>query len=101
MDFVLLGPIAARREGQDVSLGGPKPRALLAMLLLEANRPVSRDRLMEGLWGERLPGSADHGLDDYVSRLRRALGAERIDRMPPGYVLHVEPGELDLERFER
>lgn len=100
MDFVLLGPIAVRRDGVDVALGGPKPRALLAMLLLEANQPVSRDRLMEGLWGERLPASADHGLDDYVSRLRKALGAERIERRAPGYVVRLEPGELDLERFE-
>src|SRR4051794_15278373 len=88
-------------DGSALQLGGPKPRALLAMLLLDANEPVSRDRLIEGLWGDDPPPSAAQTLDSYVSRLRRVLGPDRVVRRPPGYLLVVEPGELDLERFER
>ncbi len=100
MEFAILGPVEVRLNGNPVPLGGPKPRALLAMLLLEANSVVSRDRLIEGLWGERLPPTAGHTLDDYISRLRKALGADRIERRPPGYLVRVEPGELDLARFD-
>lgn len=101
MEFAILGPIEARADGRPVALGGPKPRALLAMLLLEANRVVARERLIEGLWGEELPASATHSLDHYVSRLRQALGEGRLIRQSPGYLLRVEAGELDLDRFER
>src|SRR3954451_18464095 len=101
MQFAILGPVEARMDGSALQLGGPKPRALLAMLLLDANEPVSRDRLIEGLWGDDPPRSADQTLDSYVSRLRRVLGPDRVVRRPPGYLLVVEPGELDLERFER
>ena len=100
MEFVILGPLEVRDDGRRLALGGPKQRAVLAMLLLDANRPVSRDRLIDGLWGESPPPSAAHTLDDYVSRLRRLLGGARIERRPAGYVLRVEPDELDLERFE-
>ena len=100
MDFAILGVVEARRDGVPIPLGGPKQRALLALLLLAANRPVSRDRLIEGLWAESPPASAAASLDSYVSRLRRLLGPDRLQRRPPGYALHVEPGELDLDRFE-
>jgi peptide/nickel transport system substrate-binding protein len=101
VEFTILGSIEARRDGRSVPLGGPKQRALLAILLLDANTPVSRDRLIEGLWGERQPPGAAQTLDSYLSKLRRALGPDRIVRRAPGYVLRVEPGELDLDRFER
>jgi YVTN family beta-propeller protein len=71
------------------------------MLLLDANKTVSRDRLIDGLWGERPPPTAAHTLDNYVSRLRKALSGGRLSRNPPGYVLLVEPDELDLDLFER
>jgi YVTN family beta-propeller protein len=100
VDFAILGPLEARDDGRGLKLGGPKQRAVLAMLLLDANRPVSRDRLIDKLWGESPPQSAAHTLDDYVSRLRRILGGARIERGPAGYLIRVEPGELDLERFE-
>jgi predicted ATPase/DNA-binding SARP family transcriptional activator len=100
VEFAILGPLDARADGRELALGGPKQRAVLALLLLHANQPVSRDRLIDGLWGESPPRSAAHTLDDYVSRLRRGLGGDRIDRRPAGYVIRVEPGELDLERFE-
>jgi YVTN family beta-propeller protein len=99
--FRLLGPVEVRSDGRELPLGGPKQRALLAMLLLDANKTVSRDRLIDGLWGERPPPTAAHTLDNYVSRLRKALGGGRLARNPPGYALLVEPDELDLDLFER
>jgi YVTN family beta-propeller protein len=101
VEFRLLGPVEVRSDGRELALGGPKQRALLAMLLLDANKTVSRDRLIDGLWGERPPPTAAHTLDNYVSRLRKALSGGRLSRNPPGYVLRVEPDELDLDLFER
>ncbi len=101
MEFAVLGPVAVARDGRELPLGGPKQRGLLAILLLHANEVVSRDRLIDGLWGERPPPTAGHTLDNYVSRLRKVLGDARLSRRPPGYVLHVESDELDLDRFER
>ena len=101
MKFRLLGPVEARSDGRALALGGPKQRALLAMLLLNANKTVSRDRLIDGLWGEHPPPSAAHTLDNYVSRLRKALGGGRLSRNPPGYALLVEEDELDVDLFER
>jgi len=100
VEITVLGPLQVRLEGRVVALGGPKPRALLAMLALHGNEVVSRDRLIEALWGDRPPRSVDQSLDTYVSRLRRALGNERLSRRSGGYVLSIGPGELDLFRFE-
>jgi YVTN family beta-propeller protein len=101
VEFGVLGPVEARRDGRTLRLGGQKQRALLAMLVLNANKAVSRDRLIEALWDERQPAKADHALDTYVSRLRATLGESRVERRPPGYMLRVEADELDLDRFER
>jgi len=101
LEFLALGPIAVRRDGQELPLGGPRQRALLALLLLHANQVVSRDRLIDGLWGERPPATAAHTLDNYISRLRKLLGDGRISTRAPGYALLVRPGELDLDRFEQ
>jgi ABC-type transport system substrate-binding protein/DNA-binding SARP family transcriptional activator len=101
VEFGILGPLEARVDGRAVGLGGPRQRAVLALLLLHANEVVSRDRLIEGLWGESPPPAAGRSLDSYVSRLRALLGADRIERRSPGYVLLLDSGELDLERFER
>jgi peptide/nickel transport system substrate-binding protein len=100
VEFSVLGPLEVRRDGQAVALGGPKQRALLAMLLLHPNEVVSRDRLIEGLWGERPPTTAVRSLDSHVSRLRTLVGPERIERRAPGYLVRVGPDELDLVRFE-
>ena len=102
MEFRLLGPLEAVDDhGAPVALGGPRPRALLALLLLHRNEVVSGDRLIDGIWGESPPASAQNALQVHVHALRRVLGAERIETRPPGYVLHVGDGELDVERFER
>ena len=101
MEFGILGPVEVRDDGRELTLGGPKQRALLAILLLAGGSVVSRDRLTDGLWGERAPASADHTLDDYISRLRKALGdRERIVRRAPGYALIAAGDEVDLVRFE-
>src|SRR5262249_33445241 len=62
--------------------------------------PVSRDVLVDGIWGERPPGNPSQTIDTYISRLRKLLGPDRIDRHSGAYALRVEPGELDLDRFE-
>src|ERR671930_2462686 len=106
LEFRILGPLVVRVDGAVVPVGGPKQRALLALLLLSANRVVSRDRLIGELFAEQGVVSADHALRNHVSRLRKALapGAEdepRLVARAPGYLLRVEPGELDLNQFER
>ena len=100
MEFRILGPLEVFDEGRSVDVGAAKQRALLAVLLLNANRVVSSDRLTEALWGERAPGTAQKALQVYVSHLRKALGRDRILTRAPGYELRVEAGELDLERFQ-
>ena len=100
MEYAILGPLEVRLDGSPIALGGPKQRALLAFFLLNANEIVSRDRLIDALWGERPPPSVNQSLDSYVSRLRRVLGRDRLVRRPPGYLFRLESGELDLARFE-
>jgi WD40 repeat protein/DNA-binding SARP family transcriptional activator len=102
VDFRILGPLEVRREQAVVSLGGPKQRAVLAVLLLRANEPVSAEQLAQALWGEDAPASAVRTVQVHVSRLRKALGdGDVVMTTPAGYRLRVEPGELDAERFER
>ena len=102
MEFRLLGPIEAIRDVHSLPLGGAKPRALLALLLLHANEVVSRDRLIEALWPGRPPGSAEHSLDVQVSRLRKAFAPdELLLTRSGGYVLEVESDAIDAARFER
>ena len=99
--FSILGPLEVRADGRSVSLGGPKPRALLAVLLLHPNEPVSAERLALALWGEDAMASAIKTVQVYVSRLRRALGdAEVLSSTSAGYRLRVRSGELDAAGFE-
>jgi DNA-binding SARP family transcriptional activator len=100
-DFRVLGPLEVRRGGELLALPAPKQRALLGLLLLHANEPLSPDELIDELWGEQPPPTARASLRNHVHALRRLLGAETLEHRPAGYVLHVEPGELDLDRFER
>jgi DNA-binding SARP family transcriptional activator len=109
MDFQILGSLEVRRDGRAVSLPAAKQRALLAILLLHAGEVVASDRLIDGLWGETPPETASHALQVYVAQLRKALepgrarGAphEILLTSPPGYLVRVEPGRLDVQRFER
>ena len=101
MDFRILGPLEVSEGGRTLDLGGPKQRALLALLVLEANRVVSSDRLIAALWDEERPESARKALQVYVSQLRKVLGRDRLVTRAPGYLIRVETDELDLDRFER
>jgi DNA-binding SARP family transcriptional activator len=100
-EFRLLGPLEAVVDGKPVHLAAAKPRALLALLLLNRNQVVSTDRLIDELWEDNPPATATKTLQVYVSQLRKELGPERLATRPPGYLVHVEEGELDLERFEQ
>ncbi len=103
MQFRILGPLEIVDEGRVVQLRSPKQRALLAILLLNANRPVSSERLIDELWPEEAPESARNTLQVHVSQLRKALGRgkDALVTQPPGYVLRVGEEALDLARFER
>ena len=101
MEFRILGPLEVWDGGGEVSLGGRKPRALLAVLLLHPNEVVPTDRLIDELWGEDSPERAAAALRVNVSRLRKSLSQDVLTTRSPGYALRVEPDELDLNRFER
>jgi DNA-binding SARP family transcriptional activator len=101
MEFRILGPLEVSDEGGQVPLGGGKPRALLAVLLLHPNEVVSADRLIDELWGEDSPEGAAAALRVNVSRLRKALPQDVLATRSPGYVIRVGAEELDLDRFER
>ena len=100
MEFRILGSLEVREDGHQIPLGGSKQRAVLASLLLHANEVVSRDRLVDELWGAAPPATAATALQVYVSQLRKALGRDLILTQPPGYLVRVGDGELDLHRFE-
>ena len=74
LEFRVLGPLQVEKEGRLLPLGGSKQRGLLALLLLDRNRVVSRDQLVDLLWGESPPASAANSIQIYVSKLRRLLG---------------------------
>src|SRR3954447_17273787 len=101
MDFRLLGPLEVAGDEGSLTLGGIKQRSLLAMLLLHANQVVSTDRLIDALWGASPPFTCGKSIQVYVSRLRKAIGDKRLVTHAPGYVLYVDPAELDLARFEQ
>jgi DNA-binding SARP family transcriptional activator len=101
MEFRVLGPLEVREGALPLAVGRGKERALLAFLLLQANAVVSTDRLIDVLWGENPPPTAQTALQVYVSKLRKRLGPTRIVTRAPGYVLELEAEELDLHRFER
>jgi predicted ATPase/DNA-binding SARP family transcriptional activator/Tfp pilus assembly protein PilF len=100
MEFRLLGPLEVIAEGRVVPLDAPKQRALLALLLVRANEPVSRELLIEELWAGRPPPSATKVLQTYVSQLRRVLGRDVIRTAPSAYELGADAGSFDLHRFE-
>ena len=98
----MLGSVEALRGDETVALGGRRQRALLALLLVEAGRPLSADSLVEELWHGQPPAGASITLPSYVSRLRAALGPEiAIQNTASGYILEVSPDQVDAIRFER
>jgi predicted ATPase/DNA-binding SARP family transcriptional activator len=101
VQFRILGAIEAVLDDGPASLGAPKQRGLLALLLVNRRRVVTAEQLIDGLWGEAPPASAVQSLQVYVHGLRRALGAERIETAGRGYRVVVNEDELDLDRFER
>ena len=104
MEFGILGPLQVLRAGRSLTLGGGQERALLALLLLSANRVVSGERLAEDLWGDHPPEGAAQALRVGVSRLRKALREAGDDGVlvtqAPGYLLRIDPEALDAARFE-
>jgi predicted ATPase/DNA-binding SARP family transcriptional activator len=101
LQFRLLGPLEVASDDAVLPVGGPRQRALLAFLLLNANQVVSRERLVDALWGERPPATAANALQVAVHGLRKVLGHDRLLSRAGGYELVVERGELDLDEFER
>jgi DNA-binding SARP family transcriptional activator/tetratricopeptide (TPR) repeat protein len=104
VEFTLLGDIEARVDGRCLDLGHSRQRCVLAALLVDANRPVPIDRLVDRVWSGRPPQRACGTLYSYLSRLRQVLapaGDVVIRRQPGGYVLAVDPMAVDLHRFHR
>jgi DNA-binding SARP family transcriptional activator/pimeloyl-ACP methyl ester carboxylesterase len=101
MEFKLLGPLAIQDDSQPVVLAGRKPRALLARLLLDVNRTIATDRLVDDLWGEDVPESAQKMVQIYVSQLRKVLPAGMLQTRPPGYAVELDPAAIDAIRFEQ
>jgi DNA-binding SARP family transcriptional activator/WD40 repeat protein len=104
LEIKVLEGVGASIDGRAVPVGGPKQRAVLAMLALRANRTISVDELIDGLWGDRPPPSARNNIQLYVSRLRKALGddgAARIVTHASGYQLNVPDDAVDAARFEQ
>jgi DNA-binding SARP family transcriptional activator len=102
LDFRILGPLEVIADGSPIRLGGPKQRATLAILLLNANRVVSVDRLADDLYAGAAPVTAVTQVQRQISELRKLLGpAHGIETRPPGYALRLAPEQFDLHHFER
>ncbi len=107
LEFRLLGRVEVYRDGRSLDVGGPKPRAVLASLLLRPRRVVSVEQLIDDLWPEQPPARAAATVQVFVSQLRRALEPERsrgevatvLVTASPGYLLDIEPGAVDAHPF--
>ena len=100
-DYRILGPLEVCEGDRGVAIGGARCRAVLAVLVVSANRPVSVGRLIDEVWGEPAPPTADNVVQGHVSDLRRALGRDAIETRGDAYVLRVERGARDVDRFEQ
>ena len=101
LEFRILGPMEVWNDSEQLQIRGAKQRAVLALLLLEAGRVVSSDRLIDLLWAEQPPATAATSLQNFVSQLRKVLGGAVLLTTPPGYRLAIAPEQLDLERFRQ
>ena len=112
----VLGPVTAWRDDREVQAGQPRQRAVLGVLATRANRVVSRGELVDAVWGYQPPASAEGGIYTYVAKLRCVLEPDRPRRDPDrprraparvlvsaggGYMLRLDPGCLDSDRFEQ
>ena len=103
VEFRILGPLEVTSDGGPIRLGGPKQRAVLAVLLLRANEVVPVEQLVDALYDGAAPATAAGQVRDHVSQLRKGLGPEAesiLETRSPGYLIHVEPDALDAQRFE-
>ena len=106
--FGILGPLRATRDGRELDLGSAKQRAVLAVLLLHAGRPVGTAEVVDAVWGDQPPAHGPNVVQKYVAGLRKVLDPDRSPRSPgavvsrtgAGYLLRVEPGGLDAADFE-
>src|SRR2546423_1249907 len=101
LEFRLLGPLEIREGARILPPLAPKQRALLAAMLLRAGQFVSKQRLIDDVWGEDAPATVTNSLENQIWRLRQALGKDVVVTRSPGYVLAVEPGQVDALRLER
>ena len=103
MDFQILGPFQVQGSAGPIELRGAEQRALLACLVTHARQPVSTNRLVEELWGERASEHATRTVQTHVSQLRKLLRGDgaSLETQPGGYVLEVDPEAVDAHRFER
>jgi predicted ATPase/DNA-binding SARP family transcriptional activator len=100
MEFHILGPLEVVADGEVLALGGPRQRAVLALLLLRPNAAVPRTQILDAVWGDDAPRTAIGSLQVYIHGLRQAIGAARIETKGSTYRLQIEPGELDLDQFD-
>jgi predicted ATPase/DNA-binding SARP family transcriptional activator len=101
MRYGILGTLEVSDDGRAIDVSGAKQRALVAVLLINANRVVASDELIDALWEDHAPETARKALQVLVSQLRKLLGRERVVTKGPGYLLRVDADELDLDRFQR
>jgi branched-chain amino acid transport system substrate-binding protein len=101
MEFRLLGPLVVEDDDGPVRIAPGRESVLLALLLVHRGSALASDRIIDELWPQDPPENAAKSVQVYVSRLRKALGAGRIETTPAGYRIRVEPGELDVARFEQ
>lgn len=107
MEFRVLGPLQVVDGDRAVVITSPRQRALLGLLLVHAGRSVSTDRILDEVWGDEAPGSGREAVAFHVARLRRTLAhgdggaGAPIETRDGGYVLRVDPDDIDAVRFER
>ncbi len=102
VELRVLGPVDLRVDGRSVEIGHARQRCVLAVLLMEANRVVTMEQLLDRVWADRLPQKARQVASNYVSRLRQVLVDDvAIVRQGGGYVLRVDPEAVDVHRFRR
>ena len=102
LEFCILGPVQAVRDGRELALGGPRRRAVLALLLVAGGRVVPAERLAEDLWAGSPPPGAAGTLRSHLSRLRALTGPDAaLVARGGGYALAAGPDQLDAARFER